>query len=49
MREISKTSINPMVCHEGGYLNSPKDMGGATKYRNTHRISQSAKCYAYAG
>ncbi len=37
MRETLTTALDLMFGHEGGYVNNPKDPGGATKYGITHR------------
>ena len=37
MRETLTTALDLMFGHEGGYVNTPKDPGGATKYGITHR------------
>lgn len=37
MRETLTTTIDLMFGHEGGYVNNPKDPGGATKYGITHK------------
>lgn len=37
MRENLKIALDLMFGHEGGYVNNPKDPGGATKYGITHR------------
>ena len=37
MRETLTIALDLMFGHEGGYVNNPKDPGGATKYGITHR------------
>ena len=37
MRETLTTALDLMFGHEGGYVNNPKDTGGATKYGITHK------------
>ena len=37
MRETLTTALDLIFGHEGGYVNNPKDPGGATKYGITHR------------
>ena len=37
MRETLDTALDLMFGHEGGYVNNPKDPGGATKYGITHK------------
>ncbi len=37
MRETLTTALDLMFGHEGGYVNNPKDPGGATKYGITHK------------
>lgn len=38
MRETLTVALDLMFGHEGGYVNNPKDPGGATKYGITHKI-----------
>lgn len=37
MRETLTVALDLMFGHEGGYVNNPKDPGGATKYGITHK------------
>ncbi|MGQ5718455.1 glycoside hydrolase family 108 protein [Pseudochrobactrum asaccharolyticum] len=37
MRETLTIALDLMFGHEGGYVNNPKDPGGATKYGITHK------------
>ncbi len=37
MRETLTTALDLIFGHEGGYVNNPKDPGGATKYGITHK------------
>ena len=41
MRSIT-TIIDEIISREGGYVNNPKDKGGATKYGITERVARDA-------